>query len=507
MLTASLLNRCPAPIGRCPVQATLLWSLWQALLRPFRYSFTEPGWRHFVEWITGLALNVEEHTVTQSLLALLRPDDWKALETFVETGHWNQPLLEFCFARLLDSAPGQRWYGYCVSALDDTKVHRSSANVWGTCTFHEYTARCPGSRHYRASPQPGRPGRGCWPNLKGPAWFLPQAGRLYFRRSQLPSTPVAEVFHTKCELAVELFRQQAEDVPGLHLAVFDGGFAFRSVVRPLAIPEPGYPRIDFLTRLRRTMPVCTACHPEDPGRPSRRGRNPSGDRRLPPPRQGGRWPGQGQEGRSVSSTGRSRMVRLKRAVCLWRVLGSELPGQGGGGRGRGVQETVPAGQFQLRGISVALHAVELFAARFRQEDGFRDLKQRLGWEECRAWTKNPIERTTQFATFVTMSLLRLLDVPSMRRGQTDCGTAPPWNPQYRTPQCVGCGTLVPSARRGNMTTCVGVADRQRKIRQAEEVRASLCDPSASGWHPRREKWPICSGWLPCRVDNMSIVLN
>jgi hypothetical protein len=28
-----------------------------------------------------------------------------------------------------------------------------------------------------------------------------------------------------------------------------------------------------------------------------------------------------------------------------------------------------------------LQMVELFTARFRQEDGFRDLKQRLGWEE------------------------------------------------------------------------------------------------------------------------------
>ena len=54
-----------------------------------------------------------------------------------------------------------------------------------------------------------------------------------------------------------------------------------------------------------------------------------------------------------------------------------------------------------------LQMVELFAARFRQEDGFRDLKQRLGWEECRAWTANPIERTSQ-AQWVTMSPLRLL---------------------------------------------------------------------------------------------------
>src|SRR5260370_33088298 len=69
--------------------------------------------------------------------------DWKALEALVESDHWNQPLLTHCFARLLDTAPGNRWYGYCVSAVDDTKVHRSSADVWGTCTFHEYTARCP----------------------------------------------------------------------------------------------------------------------------------------------------------------------------------------------------------------------------------------------------------------------------------------------------------------------------------------------------------------------------
>ncbi|HMB08111.1 MAG TPA: hypothetical protein VKP69_30820 [Isosphaeraceae bacterium] len=43
------------------------------------------------------------------------------------------------------------------------------------------------------------------------------------------------------------------------------------------------------------------------------------------------------------------------------------------------------------------------------EDGFRDLKQRLGWEECRAWTQNPIVRTSQ-AQWVTLSLLQLLQL-------------------------------------------------------------------------------------------------
>ena len=73
-----------------------------------------------------------------------------------------------------------------------------------------------------------------------------------------------------------------------------------------------------------------------------------------------------------------------------------------------------------------LQMVELFAARFRQEDGFRDLKQRLGWEECRAWTKNPIERTSQ-AQWVTMSLLRLLQFRLKASGKEGWWFRPPWN--------------------------------------------------------------------------------
>jgi hypothetical protein len=77
-------------------------------------------------------------------------------------------------------------------------------------------------------------------------------------------------------------------------------------------------------------------------------------------------------------------------------------------------------------------AIELFAARFRQEDGFRDLKQRLGWEECRAWTRNPIERTSQ-AQWVTMSLLRLLQFRLDAEGCVDWWTPPPWNSKKDRP--------------------------------------------------------------------------
>ena len=88
-----------------------------------------------------------------------------------------------------------------------------------------------------------------------------------------------------------------------------------------------------------------------------------------------------------------RQVRWKEVVCLWRVLGHDVPVKAVVAEVEGYSKrfTLVSSAVDLSGLQM----VELFAARFRQEDGFRDLKQRLGWEECRAWTRNPIERTTQ----------------------------------------------------------------------------------------------------------------
>src|SRR5437868_3610046 len=108
--------------------ATLFWSIWQDLLRPFAYAgFTAPGYARFVEWVTALAR-------CPNRAATVRAHNWVVLGALLHD-------------------PDQ------------------------------------------------------------PAWFLPIAGRLYFRRSQLPECPDAPgrraAFRTKCELAVELLRQQA----------------------------------------------------------------------------------------------------------------------------------------------------------------------------------------------------------------------------------------------------------------------------------------------------------
>src|SRR5579871_2815323 len=427
------------------MQATQLWSHWQALLAPCADAFTYWGFQRFTEWVTGLAVNVEEHTITQSLVGLDRAGDWKALESFAETGAWDQAALERATAGLLDQAPGRLWHGYRVWAGDDTKVHRTSKDVWGTCTFHEYTARCPN----RASPVRAHN----WVvlgallhNPDQPAWFLPIDGRLYFRRTQLPST--GEVFRTKCELMVELAQQQARVLAGPHLLVLDGGFALGNVVRPLVRPEdPALPRVDVLTRLRQDARLCAL--PPQRRRPGQRGPTPKWGRPLAPPRQGGRWPAKWQEGRAFLY-GRVRQVRWKEVVCLWRVLGHQTPVKAVVACVEGYRKrfTLVTSATGLTGLQV----VELFCARFRQEDGFRDLKQRLGWEECRAWTKAPIVRTT-LALFVTMTALRLLQFRLEEEGGDGWWLHPPWNPGKTRPSVLDVERLL-RQHRGGIQRCL-----------------------------------------------------
>jgi hypothetical protein len=406
----------------------IFWASWLALLKPFAWAhFTRIGFGYFVEWITALALIVDEHTVTGSVTALDRLGDWRRLERFVEYGIWDDAAVTAVVTREVEHAPGRLWYGYHISAVDDTKVHRNSPNVWGTCTFHEYTARCPN----RASTVRAHNWVVCGALLHNddqPAWFLPLSGRLYFRKSQLPACPddpdAKMVFHTKCEWLVDLLREQARLVVGRHLGVFDGANAVRSVVRPLIQPEDGSPRIDFLTRLRHDArlyaPLPPLCRP-----------NQKWGRRLPPPRQGGWWSGPWHQGEAFIY-GRKRAVRWKEMICVWHVSGHDVPVKVVVAEVEGYSErfTLVTSALELTGLQM----VEVFAARFRQEDAFRDLKQRLGWEECRAWTAYPILRTSQ-ALWVTMTLLRLVQfqLEAEGLGEGTWWTRPPWYPAKDRP--------------------------------------------------------------------------
>jgi hypothetical protein len=127
--------------------------------------------------------------------------------------------------------------------------------------------------------------------------------------------------------------------------------------------------------------------------------------------------------------GRVRRFQYKQVRCRWAVSGPELP--------------VHAIVVQMAGYAKpcflvttaldlsAVQVVTVWAARFRQEDGFRDHKQRLGMEECRAWTKEPTLRTLQIQ-LVALTLLRLLQARLNHTwGHGNWWLTPEWNPRKR----------------------------------------------------------------------------
>jgi hypothetical protein len=252
-----------------------------------------------------------------------------------------------------------------------------------------------------------------------PWWFLPHSSRLYFRHSQLPE---GERFRTKLQLGVDLLRQadSVSEVP--LLAIFDGGYARKAVIQPCLRPPGMGRRIQILTRPRSDARLYALVNPpleRKCGRPRKWGK------RLPRPRDFAQWETPWEEGKA-SVYGQPRWFRCKRLPCLWAITGADQP--------------MCAMVFWVEGFSkpwfLITSAVELpsaqiiqaYTARYRQEDAFRDQKQLLGMEECRAWTKEPILRTFQ-VQMLALTLLRLMQFRLDRVGQWWLRT--PWYPQKR----------------------------------------------------------------------------
>lgn len=392
-----------------------LWTWWQSLLGSFRNVFTLGGWARFAQWVTGTVLCLEEHTITQILTALGLESQWRNVEHFAEYGSWDRQAVERRLMRLVEEEHPARWGGYHPVAVDDTKEHRSSAAVWGTCTFHESGARSPN----RTTTVRAHNWVVLGDLIPGQPWtYLPTASRLYFRKSQLPA---GESFRTKTDWAVDMLRQADAESAAPILAVFDGAYAMETVIKPCLNPPPERRRIEFVTRLRKDawlyQPLKeTTKHPQG-GRPRKWGR------RLPAPQHHAQWKLKWQTGRAYVY-GKLRKFRYQRLRCCWSVSGS--------------QQVVWAYVFDVPGYdklwaAVAsagdLSAAQVLAAnagRFRQEDGFRDHKQRLGMEECRAWTKEPILRTFQ-VQMLALTLLRLMQFHLEAAWGARWRPAPPWN--------------------------------------------------------------------------------
>ena len=219
---------------------------------------------------------------------------------------------------------------------------------------------------------------------------------------ELPVGPEGIVkFRTKCELAVDCFRARPHN-QGQAPAVFDGGYALRSMVRPLVLPEGGAPRIDFLTRLRRDARLFALPLPAEQLPRGSGVKSPTGVRSWSRPAGPAGGKRSGNSGPPSSTAGSGHPLEGDRLP----VAGPGLGGAGQSGRcfRPGVKErfTLVASAIELTGLQM----VELFAAR--------SARGRLPRPGAAAGlggvpgVDGEPDRADQSGQSVTMSLLRML---------------------------------------------------------------------------------------------------
>jgi hypothetical protein len=237
--------------------------------------------------------------------------------------------------------------------------------------------------------------------------------------------PGGEEFRTKTALAVQMRRQIEAESQAAVWAAFDGAYAMETVIKPCLNPPPGGRRIELVTRLRKDARLYEPWQP--PGKNPKGGRPRKWGQRLPSPKDHAKWLVTWQNGRAYVY-GRVRSFGYQRLRCCWSVSGPE--------------EIIYAYVLDVPGYdklwSTITSAADLSpgqvlsanGGRYRQEDGFRDHQQRLGMEQCRAWTKQPILRTYQ-VQLVAQTLLRLMQFRLDAAEGAAWRPAPPWNPRKR----------------------------------------------------------------------------
>jgi hypothetical protein len=397
-----------------------LWSIWQRLLACFTGVFTRPGWVRFAQWLSGMVLCPEEHTITQEVTSLGMTEQWRNFEHFAEYGAFNQRAVEQATMNIIEREHPCRFGRYHPAAVDDTKELRASPHVWGTCTFKHVSSRNP--KHPKLVMAHNWVIMGdLAPGGKDQPWtYLPTASRLYLRAAQLPP---GEMFRTKNDMAVEMLRQSNASSAAPVLGIFDGGYARANVVQPCLHDTSR--RIEVLTRPRSDARLYQPLPSQQTtrGKP-KRGRPRKWGQRLPAPRDCRRWKGVWRKGRAYAY-GQPRRFRYKVMDCRWSVSGPDMPVRIFAFKVEGYQETwcIITSALDLSAAQV----LEAYAARFRQEDAIRDHKQRLGMEEVRAWTKAPVLRTFQ-VQLLSMTLLRLMQWELDKCWGNGWCSPPPWNP-------------------------------------------------------------------------------
>jgi hypothetical protein len=413
-----------------------------ALLEVFVQCFTQPGFQHFRHFILAHAgLWGAPHCVTETLRATLWHHwrHWTAPYAFMKRGRWScrrlsRRLLELLVARLgLSGEP--------IIAIDDTLVKKWGRRLFGLGCYRDPTDKNPGASRRRVWGH-------CWvvaallvERARG-AWLCFPLMALLFVPQKL--CPAGWRFATKIELAELLLSRL-----GLHKVtlVVDNLYAKGS----LAAREG----LTMISRLRSNA----ALYEPPPrrrrpgrGRPRKRGRKVSA-RQLWRRRRQHRRLRVNIYGKRVTIKAWTGVVIPSRTLGEAPILAVVFPQRSGGKFNVFFSTDVGADPVRL---------LEIYAARFKIEDAFDEMKTHGGMGDCRQRGFAAHKRHVTL-TLLTYSLLRLLSATLPRAEAIE---AEPWWHPAGPPSVTRLRRAVAKA----MGISIGISCGLPKVRKLKENR-------------------------------------
>jgi len=353
------------------------------VLMVFAGAFTGPTFATFELLVTGAILLHRRHTVTNMIRAIgLHEAHHARFHRFFADARWALADLWERFAEMVVGrfcAPDDR----VVVGLDDTAEKKTGGKIYGTSVVHD-----------------NRPAvHKEWAFSWGHTWVVASllvrvsrwAGHWYalpahmaLYRSKKLCQKEKRPFRTKPQLALGLLETIVSWLPGRRvLALLDGGYAYKTPMRHL--PE----RVDVVTRMRHDAAIYELPGPKRPGR----GRPPSRGERLPRPDELVKSPA--CLWKKVAVGGKDYEVVSR--VVLWPTVFGPRPILM-------VASRRPGGTAQFFATTdLSLTAAEVVAwydARWAIEVMFREMKERMGFEEPQCRVERAVERTAPFLLLV-----------------------------------------------------------------------------------------------------------
>jgi hypothetical protein len=378
------------------------------LLLPFVHCFTAPGFAHFAHFVLAhMTLLGMPHCVTETL-RLTRFHTvvhWTTPYVFLKRGRWSCRQVSQCLLVLLAMTLGVS--AEVVVAIDDTLVKKWGRKFFGLGLYPDPTDKNPGAHKRRVYGH-------CWVIL-ALLWEYQGGQWVGFPLAALLFVPLARCstqwpFLTKIDLATWLLRGLRWPATRL-IIVVDNLYAKAQLARLTLTPQPCV----LVSRLRSNAALYLP--PSPPTKP-RRGR----------PRVRGPQVGAPQLYRRRSHR-RMLTVRIYgKRVTLEAYVGVVVPSRRlGNAPIRVIIFPQRSGHkmkifFSTDPTLAPERLLELYAARFKIEDIFDELKTTGGFADCRQRAFPALKRHATLC-LVAYSLLRLLSVTLKGAEQIE---AEPW---------------------------------------------------------------------------------